>query len=134
MEYNLNESESIILLAYLCYGIDGFDQKEIKVLGQTVQEFYSSEGEIDLENLISRFDILIDENDLYELLDLALSNIRQAIHEKVFIYLADGIFCDREITKTEVALIGEISEKMNIDFDFHMSIISVMRVKNGLSR
>lgn len=126
MKYEFNQVESIMFLSYMCYGIDGFNQREASNFIDTTREFLEKPNDVDTDYYFGVFQRLIDSMQPLDLITLALNEINPSIHKKVLVYLMEGIMCDGEITEIETLLMQDIAQKMNIDISFYQKTLEVL--------
>ena len=126
MEYELNQVESIMFLSYLCYGADGLGTREASNFINTTREFLENPDDIDTEYYFGLFEDLIDSNEIFSLIVLALNKINPSLYKKVLVYLMEGVLADGTITDTETILMKEIATKMKVDISFYQKILEVM--------
>jgi hypothetical protein len=126
MKYELNQVESIMFLSYLCYGIDGFTEREISNFIDTTREFLEKPNDVDKEYYFALFQKLIDSTQPLDLTTLALKEINPSLYKKVLVYLMEGVMSDGEINEVETVLMQDIAQKMKIDISFYQKTLEVL--------
>jgi hypothetical protein len=126
MKYELNQVESIMFLSYLCYGIDGFTEREISNFIDTNREFLEKPNDVDAEYYFALFQKLIDSTQPLDLITLALNEINPSLYKKVLVYLMEGVMSDGEINEAETVLMQDIVQKMKIDISFYQKTLEVL--------
>lgn len=131
----LNEQESLTAILLAAVAADG------NISDEEIADFNSIANKVKLlqnmsgqqfKSVIDRFFGILRREGADHLLALGVEGLPEQYHKGTFAIVCDLLFSDGRIEKEEEMLLEKFKEKLNIDNDTALNIVSVIAMKNSV--